>query len=638
MKRGFVLPFAVLACLATSLQHLGCSPDPNGPEPDTDGDGLVDREELNVTHTSPVLPDTDGDGLSDYDEVVNLSFDPNDNPEQFNPLVADLPQLALDVVGPPVVTVQATDSDGITYTFQYSVSPSWTYGTSYSESPTYGQSNTYSFSQTNTNEQSITEPFGGSSGSSGGGDDGGGGGGGEGGAGGAGGDGGAGGSGGGAGAGGEVDAGADAAPDATSGAAPDAALDATTDATTDGASGGGGGGGGAGGAGGAGGSASSGGGGSGGGGGGTITLTSSVATTVNPSTTFSTSITYTYTAMQQNSLTLTQSQSASPSRTLTFLGGFIKLPVMLRNASDVAFRVTNLILGVTLVDAAGNQLAVDNLVPDEGLLTTFQPFSLAPYETTGPLVLSSTLLTLQQTEAVLLSRGMNIRIAAYELSDATGKPFAFDVTGVATKTALFVIDYGRPRLAEIYQVATNLDPAHPGITAGQALTDILRIPYAADPQVGLTSVRDVATSSSGSDGWTVDLRHGDGPDKTDTVYGQPGDPYDFDDIEVRAGDVVHLAFVPSNDPPRADAGPDRPPLATGAAFSGDGGLPFVMPAYDAGVPGQVPTIDGLPGGMQPFTGWPNQAPTGNALPGPLPSANGLPVSGHADGGPPAAAP
>lgn len=73
MRRGLVLPFAVLACLVTSLQHLGCSPDPSGPEPDTDGDGLVDREELNVTHTSPVMADTDGDGLSDYDTSGNFN-------------------------------------------------------------------------------------------------------------------------------------------------------------------------------------------------------------------------------------------------------------------------------------------------------------------------------------------------------------------------------------------------------------------------------------------------------------------------------------------------------------------------------------------------------------------------------------
>jgi len=36
---------------------------------DTDGDGLIDRDEINVYKTSPYLTDTDGDGISDFDEV-----------------------------------------------------------------------------------------------------------------------------------------------------------------------------------------------------------------------------------------------------------------------------------------------------------------------------------------------------------------------------------------------------------------------------------------------------------------------------------------------------------------------------------------------------------------------------------------
>lgn len=36
---------------------------------DTDGDGLTDYEELQVTHTSPFIPDTDSDGVSDGEEV-----------------------------------------------------------------------------------------------------------------------------------------------------------------------------------------------------------------------------------------------------------------------------------------------------------------------------------------------------------------------------------------------------------------------------------------------------------------------------------------------------------------------------------------------------------------------------------------
>lgn len=46
-------------------------------KPDTDGDGLLDGDELDVC-ADPNNPDTDGDGLNDYDEVNVYSTKPND--------------------------------------------------------------------------------------------------------------------------------------------------------------------------------------------------------------------------------------------------------------------------------------------------------------------------------------------------------------------------------------------------------------------------------------------------------------------------------------------------------------------------------------------------------------------------------
>ena len=44
-------------------------------EPDSDGDGLTDAEEVALM-TDPVKPDTDGDGLSDFEELRDYSTDP----------------------------------------------------------------------------------------------------------------------------------------------------------------------------------------------------------------------------------------------------------------------------------------------------------------------------------------------------------------------------------------------------------------------------------------------------------------------------------------------------------------------------------------------------------------------------------
>jgi len=44
--------------------------------PDTDGDGLTDGEEFNTYHTDPLVADSDGDGLSDGYEIITVGTDP----------------------------------------------------------------------------------------------------------------------------------------------------------------------------------------------------------------------------------------------------------------------------------------------------------------------------------------------------------------------------------------------------------------------------------------------------------------------------------------------------------------------------------------------------------------------------------
>jgi len=45
--------------------------------PDTDGDGISDGDEVLKYHTNPLKKDSDGDGLSDYDEIFKYHTDPN---------------------------------------------------------------------------------------------------------------------------------------------------------------------------------------------------------------------------------------------------------------------------------------------------------------------------------------------------------------------------------------------------------------------------------------------------------------------------------------------------------------------------------------------------------------------------------
>ncbi len=64
----------------TNLQEFQNGTDPNNP--DTDGDGLTDGQEVLVYHTNPLVADTDGDGIPDGLEV-SLGTDPLD-PNSFD--------------------------------------------------------------------------------------------------------------------------------------------------------------------------------------------------------------------------------------------------------------------------------------------------------------------------------------------------------------------------------------------------------------------------------------------------------------------------------------------------------------------------------------------------------------------------
>lgn len=79
---------------------------------DTDGDGLSDLDESNFYGTSPVLADTDADGFTDFAEIVTYGFDANVNNFRFNPLIADVPQIDIELVSAPDIFLNYTESDG----------------------------------------------------------------------------------------------------------------------------------------------------------------------------------------------------------------------------------------------------------------------------------------------------------------------------------------------------------------------------------------------------------------------------------------------------------------------------------------------------------------------------------------------
>ena len=84
---------------------------------DADSDGLSDNQET-LFGTSDALADTDGDGIPDGREVNELGFDPNINPYNFNPLVADVPRVGIVLRSAPSVRVFLTDALAVTKTVE----------------------------------------------------------------------------------------------------------------------------------------------------------------------------------------------------------------------------------------------------------------------------------------------------------------------------------------------------------------------------------------------------------------------------------------------------------------------------------------------------------------------------------------
>lgn len=502
-RRRTALLIATVLSIVMVCVHIACAPDPSGKEPDTDGDGLSDKEELTVYGTSPLLADSDGDGISDYDEIIKFGFDPEHDPYSFNPRIADIPQLTLTIAGPPVLTIQITDENGVTTTFETSQADGVTQSFTNGVTTTQARSDSLTTSITRAHEESVSFTLGGRV---------------------------------------LADAGlpdAEPVPPEV-----DAGVPGPIAGTTD----------------------------QGSGDSPTITLTDAISTTVSPTTTFATSIELNQQEQIAYSRVLTATQSYAQSHNISALGAFLKVTTILQNHSRVGFRVTNLSLGVVIDTGPGGLIPVQNLNIDQGIITNFIPFSLGPGEKSGPTIFVSPLLTLEAAQAVLANaQAIIIRVATYELVDGAGKPFAVNATEVAAKTALVVIDYGHGRLPEIYQVATKLDPAHTGVSAFKVFHDILRIPYEASQSSGLQSVRDTSAT------WRVERRQKVGPDTTETRYGENGEPYDFDAIELKSGDTLYLAAVgPAGEEPQI---PERNPALTqggtdaGVEVKGPGGGP-----------------------------------------------------------------
>ncbi len=131
MKKSLGIILVLVLVLSMSL--VGCKDEVKQEEQvyevgtDWDGDGLSNQDEIKIWHTNPFDPDSDGDGYNDYLEATSM-YESTRN--TFNPAIADLPDIKIEILSEPVITKVTEDTNGNTSSENVTCSDSSTIGSS----------------------------------------------------------------------------------------------------------------------------------------------------------------------------------------------------------------------------------------------------------------------------------------------------------------------------------------------------------------------------------------------------------------------------------------------------------------------------------------------------------------------------
>jgi len=439
------------------------------PTTDSDGDGLTDLDELNTYGTNPNIADTDADGFNDFDEVVTFGFDPTGNRLRFNPLIADLPKIAINLVSAPEVLINYTQTDGTTNSISTNRSAT--------SSSTVSRSD--SSESTNSFEHSYTEGI-------------------------------------------EV------------GVEVEASL---------------------------------------------TNLGGKASTTVSfeATQTFSKSTTTAWSTEQsnENSNTLDEAESFESSNEISAGDGQLSIVASISNPGNLSYTVQNLILGSTYFDPSQpNPVAPVANLDFDTTSGTFPSVTLGPGQSTGPLNFIAGSVNLQKTKALLgNSRGIKVSAAIFDLLDAGGVSYNFNLAGVQAQGSMVFVDFGassgRSSISEY--VAVNGNPARK-ISVLDALQSVLGlnvqlsgIPGVISSVDGISNAPAVPTDLYGDKGvWVLLHAVNSGTNQfTTTVYTSPAQEtkllqlnpnilnvvssYDPSQIQLHGGDILSLMYVEDSD-------------------------------------------------------------------------------------------
>jgi len=252
---------------------------------------------------------------------------------------------------------------------------------------------------------------------------------------------------------------------------------------------------------------------------------------------------------KENRQALSRGEAFESGSSLTTSGGTLAVSLRILNDGDAAFKVESLVLGSVMTDGSANGKVspIANLNFDT-TFNSFSSFTLAAKQSTGDLVFNNSSLDLETAKRLLRdSSGLIVAVASSEIVDETGVAFAFRQDAIVANTASVILDFGGNRPSERYLVATNTSASNGRVKVKQAFENILKVPYQIDTNGSLESLRSITASADVNSFWLSLLVTTDGVDTTATTFDSDAGGYDFNNLSLKAGDVLHLMYVEDSD-------------------------------------------------------------------------------------------
>jgi len=303
--------------------------------------------------------------------------------------------------------------------------------------------------------------------------------------------------------------------------------------------------------------------------GGTASLEASITAGISETTTATkgTEINWSNEQTTENGSVLTQMEENRDTKGTVYTKGTFAVAVRVENPGDVAYILTELDLNLSSFDPARpffNRNVIAKISYNDGGTFNAPITGVGSAQNYVDLIFE---VELELNEARLLLENPNsmlITPATYNLTDKKGTTVLLQEQQVGTLTAAIIIDHGiySSQEEERFRIAVRRGNADEEryISAAMALEKILKLPFSQGesewnfaphlPNTGLLSVRDTEMTESSTSYWLISHYQASpggigNPDTT--IYHLLQKSYSLDDIKLRAGDVLTLAYISDQD-------------------------------------------------------------------------------------------